>query len=171
MGILDRVEPPLAADADPWRRVEVVAARPGPEFEAVIGLRRRVFGREQGMVDGRVTDKDDARSLNALALRPAADGPTPVGTGRLTLDYGEQREALIAWVATAPEARERGVGSAIMCFLLAAADQAAAARVVLAAQVQAQSFYRRLGFVGAGQPYLVRGVPHRWMARTRESSG
>lgn len=167
MSILERVEQTPASDPDPWGRVEVVAARPGPEFDAVVELRCRVFGREQGLVDVGAIDKDDARSLNALALRPSRDLPIPVGIGRLTLAYGEQGEALIAWVATAPEARERGVGSAVMRFLLAAADGAAAPRVVLAAQSHAEAFYRRLGFIPAGKPYLVRGVLHRWMARTR----
>ena len=53
-----------------------------------------------------------------------------------------------------------------MRFLLAAADRAGAPKVVLSAQTHAEGFYRRLGFVPAGQPFLVKGIEHRWMART-----
>lgn len=164
MGIIERAERRLPVESDAWP-LSVVVANPGAEFAAVLELRRRVFGVEQGMVDAAVNDRDDGRSLNALALQVGPFGPIPVGTGRLTPGYNERGEALIAWVATLPEARQRGVGSAVMRFLLDAADAAGVPRVVLAAQTHAEGFYRRLGFLPAGEPYLVRGVPHRWMAR------
>jgi len=164
VGIVERVEPIILPPGG-WAELRVVDARPGDEFEAVLRLRRRVFGLEQGMVAAAVTDKDDARSVNALALRPDGRALQPVGTGRLTPNFGEQGEALVAWVATAPEARERGVGTAVMRFLLAAADEAGIGRVVLAAQLHAEAFYRRFGFLPAGRIYGVRGVRHRWMAR------
>ena len=146
----------------------VLRADPGPAFAAVLELRRRVFGDEQGIADAAVTDRDDERSLHALALLPDATGAArPVGTGRLTLNQGERGEALIAWVATLPEARCRGVGAAVMRFLLAAADEAGAPMVVLSAQTHAEGFYRRLGFVPAGRPFDVKGIEHRWMARPR----
>ena len=149
-------------------RPEVIRAAPGAEFAAVLELRRRVFGDEQGIVDADVTDPDDERSLHALALLPdASGGRRPVGTGRLTLGHGERGEGLIAWVATLPEARGRGVGAATMRFLLAAADEAGAPMVVLSAQTHAEGFYRRLGFVAAGRPFAVKGIEHRWMARPR----
>jgi predicted GNAT family N-acyltransferase len=163
--VVMRERPPVAPVTETVRErgVIVVGARPGPEFEAALDLRRRVFVAEQGMTDGGLTDRDEARSLTALACLPMGGRAEPVGTGRLTLGFGEQGEALIAWVATAPEARGRGVGRAVMRFLLEAAADGKAPRVVLAAQSHAEEFYRRLGFVPAGDPYTVRGVRHRWM--------
>jgi len=145
---------------------EVVRAIDGAAFLAVLALRRRVFDDEQRIADASVTDRDDERSLHALALLPGPAGRQPVGTGRLTLGFGGRGEALIAWVATLPEARGRGVGAATMRFLLAAADRAGSPTVVLSAQTHAEGFYRRLGFVRAGQPFVVKGIEHRWMART-----
>jgi predicted GNAT family N-acyltransferase len=162
-------ESPASPSAPP--AIEVVWARPGAEFEAVLRLRRQVFRDEQRLVSGEVADRDDWRSLHALAVRPTPDGWRPVGAGRLTLNFGDQGEALIAWLATLPEARRQGVGRAVMGFLLAAADTTGAPLVILAAQSHAESFYRRLGFVPAGKPYVVRGLVHRWMARRHPRSG
>jgi predicted GNAT family N-acyltransferase len=53
-----------------------------------------------------------------------------------------------------------------MRFLLAAVDRAGAPTAVLSAQTHAEGFYRRLGFVRTGQPFVVKGIEHRWMART-----
>jgi predicted GNAT family N-acyltransferase len=105
-------------------------------------------------------------------LLPSAAGWQPVGIGRLTLNLGENGEALIAWVAALPNARRQGVGGAVMRFLLGAADAAGAPLVMLAAQAHAEPFYRRLGFIAADASYIVNGVTHRWMARypPREST-
>ena len=181
----------LDRDASDWQTLpvaiagspRVIRATSASEVAAVLDLRRRVFSDEQGIVAASVNDPDDDRSVHALALLPdvpalepsghlvvsrtAATEWQPVGTGRLTLHYGERGEALIAWVATLPHARRLGVGTAVMRFLLAAADDAGAPLVALAAQTHAERFYRRLGFLAAGSPYLVRGIEHRWMARYR----
>ncbi|WFD29274.1 hypothetical protein MSPP1_000281 [Malassezia sp. CBS 17886] len=39
------------------------------------------------------------------------------------------------------------------------------ARVQLSAQVTARAFYERLGYAGAGEPYLEEGQPHMWYAK------
>jgi predicted GNAT family N-acyltransferase len=138
---------------------------------AALEIRRRVFAEEQGVTDLRVADSDDARSLIALAtLPPAAAGAgqrRPVATGRLTLPLAKGGQALVAWVATIPEARGQGAGGLVMRFLLDAADDAGAREVALAAQLPAENFYRRLGFSPVGPLYDVRGIPHRRMVRQR----
>lgn len=149
-------------------RARIVQATTEAELAAVRAIRRRVFVHEQRMVTDAHHDPDDRRSLHALALAGAVDSWCPVGTGRLTLDFGDNGEALIAWVATLPEARQGGIGTAIMRFLLDAADAAGAPVVALAAQTHAERFYRRLGFQPAGRRYLVEGVEHTWMAKYRD---
>ena len=125
------------------------------------------------MADLRVADSDDARSLIALASFPptvAGSGQRrPVSTGRLTLPLVTGGQALVAWVATIPEARGLGAGGLVMRFLLEAADDAGAREVALAAQLPAEDFYRRLGFSPVGPLYDVRGMPHRRMVRLRPS--
>jgi predicted GNAT family N-acyltransferase len=158
---------PRRTDVPPT--IEVVAAVTPDERLAALEIRRRVFAEEQGVSDLRVADSDDARSLIALAtFPPAASGSgdrLPVSTGRLTLPFIEGGQALVAWVATIPEARSHGAGGLVMRFLLSAADKAGAREVALAAQLPAENFYRRLGFSPIGPLYDVRGIPHRRMVR------
>jgi ElaA protein len=146
-------------------RIEVIQVATAAERGAVLEIRRRVFGDEQGAVQLQVSDPDDSRSVIALALLHRDRQRQPVGTGRLTLAYGPHRQALVAWVATLPEARNHGVGRAVMRFLLDAADAAGVSETVLAAQAPAEHFYQRLGFQLAGPRYDVRGIPHRRMVR------
>ena len=147
--------------------VAVVRAVSQAEREAAYEIRRRVFAEEQGVADLRVADPDDAHSLIALASLRSDAALWPVSTGRLTLSISAGGPALIAWVATLPEARSRGAGGAVMRFLLAAADRAGTREVALAAQLRAEAFYLRLGFEQAGPIYDVRGIPHRRMIRLR----
>ncbi len=155
----------------PW--IEVVPAVSPDERLAALEIRRQVFAEEQGVADLRVGDSDDARSLIALEIFPptgAGSGQRrPVSTGRLTLPLVKGGQALVAWVATIPEARGQGVGGLVMRFLLDAADDAGAREVALAAQLPAENFYRRLGFSPVGPIYDVRGIPHRRMVRLRPS--
>ncbi|MBW3633182.1 MAG: GNAT family N-acetyltransferase [Chloroflexi bacterium] len=152
-------------------RIEVVRVASPQELLAALEIRRRVFAEEQGVADLRVADPDDDRSIIALASSKEArvDGHETwaVSTGRLTLSPQKGGQALIAWVATLPEARGRGIGGMVMRFLLDAADRGGALEVALAAQLPAEDFYRRLGFSPAGPLYDVRGIPHRRMIRRR----
>ena len=150
-------------------RIEVVRVASREERLATLEIRRRVFAEEQGVADLRVADPDDDRSIIALASFKEAwadsHGMWAVSTGRLTLSPQRGGQALIAWVATLPAARSRGVGGMVMRFLLDAADRGGAQEVALAAQLPAEAFYRRLGFSPAGPLYDVRGIPHRRMIR------
>lgn len=159
--------PPATAVIEPvaGSGLIVIQATTSPDFDSVVAIRRRVFGDEQGMIDGPASDQDDRRSVQALALLAHGRRSVPVGTGRLTLGAGARGEALISWVATLPEARGRGVGRAVMSFLIREAEAADAPVIALAAQLHAEPFYRKLGFVGTGRTYQVRGVDHRWMVR------
>ena len=148
--------------------VAVRRVRTAAEFAAVLAVRRRVFGDEQRLALG-VADADDDRAIHALALLPTAAGPLPIGTGRLVLGAGSRGEGQIAWVASLPAYRGRGVGTALMRFLLAAADEAGAPLVALSAQTHALPFYRRLGFFPRGERFIVRGIEHQWMARSRHA--
>jgi predicted GNAT family N-acyltransferase len=153
----------------PW--IEVIPAVSAEDRLAALEIRRRVFAEEQGVADLRVADFDDARSLIALAtLPPAVAGAgqrRPAATRPLPPPPPKGGWALVAWVATIPEARGQGAGGLVMRFLLDAADNAGAREVALAAQLPAENFYRRLGFSPVGPLYDVRGIPHRRMVRQR----
>lgn len=152
-------------------RVDLLRDVSGPGWAETLAIRRLVFGVEQGIADVDAPDPQDAASVHAVAwLETAATGALrreAVGIGRITLNNQGRDEALIAWVATLPEARRQGVATAIMDRLLAEADAAGMAETVLAAQRHAERFYSRFGFFAAGTPYMVGAIPHRWMVRYR----
>ena len=161
------VPPVVLAGEDGW--VEIREPNSHLEFSAIFEIRRRVFGDELGMVEAGVSDVDDSRSVHALAAfhkDPTAPA-CPVATGRLTLNAGPNGAAVITWVATLPDFRRRGIGEAVMRFLLDAAERSGAEVVVLSAQAPALAFYRRLGFVPYGQSSVVRGITHQPMVRMR----
>lgn len=151
--------------------IDIEAAEDEAAMEGVLEVRRRVFSIEQGAPDLRLRDPDDPRSLNAVAwLYPAEhddERRIAVGTGRLTLSPFRGGTSMVAWVATLPEYRGQRIGQHVMQFLLRASDAAGARQVTLAAQVPAEHFYRRLGFITDGPRYDVRGIPHVRMVRFR----
>lgn len=148
--------------------IDIVRVVNPADRQAALEIRRRVFADEQDVPDLSVSDADDARSIIVLGSLVGPRGERwPVSTGRLTPPVLVSDPGLIAWVATVPEARGRGVGAAVMRFLLAAADRSGTREVALAAQYPAEDFYERLGFIQAGPIYDVRGIPHRRMIRLR----
>ena len=165
------------ADASTWApavnqapRMVVIRVATPEEFAAAIEIRRRVFAEEQRSPELRLIDPDDPQSVIALATIEEPGQRWAVATGRLTLPARRTSQATIAWVATLPEQRGLGAGGRVMRYLLDAADDARASEVVLAAQIHAEPFYRRLGFLQAGPLYEVRGIAHRRMIRPRPLS-
>ncbi len=123
--------------------------------EGVRAVREAVFVREQSVPAALEWDEFDVVCRHVVAEA----GRTAIGTGRLLPDGHIGRMAVLA------EWRGRGVGSALLRALLDLAKQAGHARVRLSAQVQAQSFYGRFGFVAEGRPYMEAGIVHVAMAR------
>jgi predicted GNAT family N-acyltransferase len=151
----------LHADAPPV--VHVRFARTAAEFAAIVEVRRRVFLEEQGIVEGELTDAEDQRSFHVFA---EAAGSV-VGVGRLSPPPKNRPDAQIAWVATLPAYRRRGIAGAMMRAMLDVADAARYPVVLLSAQTHALDFYRRLGFRPYGDRFLVRGIEHQFMERRR----
>ncbi len=142
--------------------VQIRTAHSERDFRAVYDLRALVFREEQRLADLPMTDPDERRSLTLLA---EIDGQ-PIGTGRLT-PPGGQRLAYLSWIATHRDFRKRGVGSAIVDELVAAADEAEYPMTLLSAQTHAIHFYREFGYKPFGVVFTVRGIPHQSMSRTR----
>lgn len=132
-----------------WKRARDQASR----------IREAVFVREQGVPLEIEMDALDDTCLHALAY----EAGVPVGTGRLLPDGHIGRMAVL------PSARGRGVGSAILARLMAAARERGDPEVLLSAQVHAIGFYRAHGFEPEGDEYLDAGIPHRAMRRRLET--
>lgn len=164
------ISPASRSDHQPVE-VRVRAVQTGADFRAVVQLRTVVFGDEQGLVGPDAIDDDDDRGLHAMAEIEERGRVILAGTGRLALGssvdpFGQPR-AQIAWVATLPRFRGRGIGSAVMRFLLAEADALGSPSVLVSAQVHAMGLYRRLGFEPSGPPFKSGGIKHQLMIRSR----
>ena len=81
----------------------------------------------------------------------------PIGTGRLLPD------GHIGRIAVVKEWRGRGVGSAILTELIAAAREKGCDRVILNAQTHALKFYAGFGFEIVSDEFMDAGIPHRTM--------
>lgn len=127
------------------------------EAEAsAMSVRERVFVREQGVPFELEQDEYDPQSRHALAY--VSDG-TVVGTGRLLPDAHIGRMAVLSPYRTV------GVGSQILEALVAEARVHGLSEVVLNAQLQAQGFYARHGFVAEGGVFMEAGIEHCQMRR------
>lgn len=114
-------------------------------------VRSAVFLEEQQVPVELEWDEFDAVSLHALALDEAG---RVIGTGRLLPDGHIGRMAVLK------EARGQGAGSGILQALMQAARQRGDSEVVLNAQIRAEGFYARFGFVREGAEFPEAGIPH-----------
>jgi len=125
----------------------------GPALRAV---RLAVFVVEQRIPESLEWDEMDVPSTHALAVDAAG---SPIGCGRLLPDGHLGRMAVLApW-------RGRGVGGALLDALVELASERGHARAILNAQVSAEPFYARHGFVATGEVFDEAGIDHRVMTR------
>ena len=114
-------------------------------------VRREVFVLEQQVPEALEIDEMDAHCVHAVAYD--SDG-VAIATGRLLPD------AHIGRMAVRKQARGSGVGSALLARLMLTAQQRGEAEVVLNAQIRAEPFYLRHGFVREGAEYMEAGIAH-----------
>jgi predicted GNAT family N-acyltransferase len=129
----------------------------GPEAHP---LRRAVFVEEQKIPAELEWDAADADALHALARNRFGQ---VLATGRLT----EPAPGIgkIGRMAVLHSVRGGGVGRAVLDALIGAARQRGLHEVMLQAQISAQPFYNRAGFVPRGSLFEVAGIPHQEMVR------
>lgn len=121
------------------------------EREAMRAIRTPVFIQEQQVPQQIEWDEMDPLCVHALAVD--ADG-TPIGTGRLAPDGKIGRMAVLeGW-------RGKGVGAAILDFLIASAQERGIKRCRLHAQRHAIDFYLQHGFAADGEEFMEAGIPH-----------
>lgn len=122
----------------------------------VMPLREAVFVLEQGVPASIERDALDTVSRHA-ALYGADD--VVIATGRLLPD------GHIGRMAVAAAHRGSGLGSQVLTALMDEAVRLGMAEVCLNAQTHACDFYRRHGFVEAGEVFMEAGLPHVSMRR------
>ncbi|KRA44603.1 acetyltransferase [Pseudoxanthomonas sp. Root630] len=119
-------------------------------------VRDVVFIEEQGVPRDLEQDALDPLCHHVIARDPHG---APIGTARLTPDHRIGRMGVLsAW-------RGRGVGEALLLALLAEARQRQWPTVSLHAQVDAERFYARHGFLPEGERFVEAGIEHQGMRR------
>jgi predicted GNAT family N-acyltransferase len=130
-------------------RVELLdwdAARP-----LAAPIRFAVFVQDQKVPEESEIDDQDPHCVHAVAYDAAGRA---VGTGRLLPDGHIGRMAVLR------EARQLGVGSALLTSLMQEARRRGHAHAALSAQTHAIAFYRRHGYAVVSGEYMDCGIPH-----------
>jgi predicted GNAT family N-acyltransferase len=125
-------------------------------------IRHAVFVDEQRVPAELEIDERDPQCVHALAYDAAGRA---LGTGRLLPDGHIGRMAVVR------EARQLGVGSALLAALMDEARRRGHAQAILSAQTHAVPFYRRHGYVVTSGEYLDCGIPHVDMQCTLATAG
>jgi predicted GNAT family N-acyltransferase len=114
-------------------------------------IRHEVFVLEQQVPEEVELDEMDRHCVHAVVYDTAGSA---IATGRLLPD------AHIGRMAVRKAARGGGIGSALLLRLMQTARQRGDTSVVLSAQIQAEPFYLRHGFVREGAEYMDAGIKH-----------
>lgn len=137
---------------------------PGPSWPAdgpAAALRRRVFVDGQGvdpLVEADALDQDPGTTHAVVG-----DG---LATGRLVDAGGAVAFGRVGRMAVEESARGTRLGLAALRELEDAARLRGLIGVELHAQLSAQGFYDRAGYVVVGEEYLEQGIPHVTMQRS-----
>lgn len=116
-------------------------------------IREKVFVAEQGSQNE--FDEWDDKVVHAVLF---LDGRA-VGTGRL-LPGQQQGSFVVGRIAVLQEYWRRHLDEQIMQSLEMEAVKAGGITISLSAQCRASGFYRTLGYVECGEPYLDEFCPH-----------
>ena len=131
---------------------------------AARGVRTEVFIDEQKIPVAMEWDAADAGGVHAVALNRFG---VPLATGRLLAHGpGVARVARIGRMATRQAVRGSGIARGVLNALMVASKQRGDTEVLLHAQLSAQAFYARAGFVPRGPVFHEAGIAHIEMSRT-----
>ncbi|MGB3287915.1 MAG: GNAT family N-acetyltransferase [Burkholderiaceae bacterium] len=121
-----------------------------------MAIRHQVFVLEQHVPLELELDSNDPHCTHAVAYDEQGRA---LGTGRLLPD------AHIGRMAVRSDCRSAGIGSMLLAALIEEARRRHHLEVVLSAQLHAQNFYARHGFVPEGATYMDAGIEHVTMRR------
>ena len=118
-------------------------------------VRQIVFIDEQGFTPELEFDEIDEHAIHIVGYEEGK----PVCTGRIFAD--EKEDTLhIGRICVLAEERGKGTGEQMLLALIAHAKAQGVKSVVLGAQVQATSFYGKIGFEKYGEIFYDEEVPH-----------
>ncbi len=138
--------------------VEVREARDAAELRAAVALRHAVFVDEQRVPPELELDGHDDEAAHLVAVQEGR----VLATARLLPRGGT---VLLGRLAVVPDARRRGLATALLRVAEAWARDEGAARIVLSAQTYARALYEAAGYEARGAPYEEAGIMHLQMER------
>lgn len=143
--------------------IRIVAIESAEQLAQAHSIRRAVFIEEQNVPEEIELDDEDAIALHALAL----DGDLAVGCGRMVAHSDNEHcdYVKISRMAVLKARRGEGIGERILAFLMAKARAGGKPRAVLHAQMTAEGFYLKNGFIPIGEVFEEAGIAHRKMER------
>ncbi|MGN6188796.1 MAG: GNAT family N-acetyltransferase [Conexibacter sp.] len=133
--------------------VEIRRAGGRAEMDALLDLRHRVFCLEQGVPKREEIDGRDGDAIHLIALQ---DGRV-LGTCRLLF---VDRTVQLSRLAVEPDARRRGIATALLHEADREAASARAKRIVLHAQTYARDLYAADGYEERGRTFVEAGIEH-----------
>jgi predicted GNAT family N-acyltransferase len=137
--------------------VKVIEVSGRRQMDLAWAIRRAVFVEEQHVPEAIEMDADDAHAFHALAL----DGAIAVGCGRMV---AHDSYVKIGRMAVLRDRRGQGIGGAILEFLMQSAKRQGFDRAVLHAQLTAEGFYLKHGYIAEGEVFEEAGILHRRMS-------
>ncbi len=144
-------------------RVKVIAIESPADMQRAYAIRRRVFIEEQRVPEEIEMDADDSHAFHALAI---LDG-NPVGCGRMV--EHSRGEVKIGRMAVLRDFRKTGIGADILRVLVDRARIRGFRKAILHAQLTAEGFYLKEGFIAVGGVFNEAGIAHRRMERDLSS--
>ena len=139
----------------PAMSVRLKVVESAAEREAIRALRQRVFVEEQGVPPELEYDALDETADHVLALD---DAGACVGTGRLVVQ--EPGVGRVGRMAVEASCRGTGVGAKVLAELERVARARGLSEIVLHAQVHAQPFYDKAGYLPEGARFEEAGIAH-----------
>jgi predicted GNAT family N-acyltransferase len=137
---------------------ETRTARDAAEVQAALAIRHAAFVVGQGVALEDELDGRDARAEHLVAVQDSR----VVGTCRLLHDAGTSH---LGRMAVAPEARRRGIATALLAEAETAARRAGAGTIVLHAQTGALALYVNAGYTPRGERFVDCGIEHLTMEK------
>ncbi len=114
-------------------------------------IRDIVFGEEQQVPRDIEWDGLDPECIHVMAYSDTGD---PIGTGRIT------QNGKIGRLAILKPYRGKGIGAELLEKLIDIAKAQAMGSVYLHAQVQAEAFYTKKGFIKTGDHFMEADIRH-----------
>ncbi len=135
--------------------------------EILLHIRREVFVEEQRVDEDEEFDGLDPECVHFIAT-VGVEGGESVGTtaGVARLRFLEDGRAKAERFAVLRSHRGHGIGSELVEAVCREAEKRGHRRVVVAAQLRAEDFYRDLGFERYGEEFVEAGINHVMMLRS-----